>query len=165
MIIFNPKLKKSLTMTVAHEGIESSKLNFTFRIIVEGVEYGFPCEFDGSKVKVEIPPLSEVIKEIDNGEYLAKLEVNGDNKFYLKPFSENVTIKKEPKMEVLMDNPEKNESNVIEGLKIAISEFIDEDLTTIGFDVAKKTDTPLTGGDEEKKTEKKKRPSKISKFL
>jgi len=150
MLTFDVNKEKKLEMMIETQGIDPQSLEFTFRILIEGIEYGFPAQLIGNKVVVTIPPLSEVLaQKIESGDYNAKLEVNGENKYYLKPFNEQVHIKIEPKVEVTLDD----DNERIEEKKnfdLKLSSITEEDAVT-------KT--------KEKSVIKKKKESKFLKSL
>lgn len=112
------------------KGIKPQSLNFTFRIMIEGVEYGFPCKLDGNKVSVRIPPLADIVKEnLENGNYDAKLEVTGEDKYYLKPFSESIKVKIEPKVEIeIAESKEDLAQDIKEASTVIVSSIIEEDI-------------------------------------
>jgi hypothetical protein len=130
MLIFDALKEKKLEMMIETKGIKPQNLKFTFRIIIEGIEYGFPCTLIGDKVTVTIPPLSEVVYgDIHVGNYDSKLEVTGEDKYYLNPFSEKIKIKLEPEVEITMEKSiEDVEERVIENMDLKMSSIVDEDI-------------------------------------
>lgn len=58
------------------EGIDSSLLNFLFRITIDGVSYGFSGELSDGILTISIPPLRNVIHGAKNGQYGAILEAS-----------------------------------------------------------------------------------------
>lgn len=133
MLIFDALKEKKLEMMIETKGIKPQNLKFTFRIIIENIEYGFPCYLIGDKVTVTIPPLSEIIVgEIQVGNYSSKLEVTGEDKYYLKPFDEKIKIKSEPEVEITIEQSvEDKEEQVIEELDLKMSSIVDEDISKI----------------------------------
>jgi hypothetical protein len=89
--------EKELHFDVVIEGIEKSNLVFKFRLHIDDVEYGFPGTLIGEKVRVLIPPLQDVVN-VTNGMYKGKLEVMGEEKYYIMPWQDDVEIKTEPKV-------------------------------------------------------------------
>ena len=109
MITFDITKPKTLTFTTMATGIDPAQLDSTFRVTVEGIEYGFPGEKVMDKVVVKIPALTEVIKGIKPGKYTAKMEVTGQDKYYLCTFNESVNIIAVPKVTMKMEKELKNE--------------------------------------------------------
>ena len=121
-LTFDADKDKNISMMVETSGIEDkSILNFTFNITVEGVRYGFPCHLEEDRVKISIPALSSIINDVKAGKYLASLDVTGDSKCFLQPFKEEVSIIKNPKVEVI--------NNMVEEMGASISRIIDEDVS------------------------------------
>lgn len=162
MLVFDALKEKKLEMVVETKGIQPQNLKFTFRIIIEGIEYGFPCTLIGSKVSVTIPPLSEVVMgDIHVGNYNAKLEVTGEDKYYLNPFAEKVKIKLEPVVEVTLEQTkEEIEEQVVEELEMKMSSIVDEDIETKKKEKKKDEDCQVPA-----KPKKKKKTSKLSNSL
>ena len=132
MITFLASKEKKIEMMIETKGIKPQSLNFTFRIMIEGIEYGFPCTLIGDAVTVTIPPLFDVISEnIKEGEYNAKLEVTGDSKYYLKPFDDKVRLKIDPKVEITMSETNEDVEEVVEQVKMSISSLVDEDVEEV----------------------------------
>jgi hypothetical protein len=130
-LIFDIEKDKNIAMMVETSGIEDpTKLEFTFNIKVGGIKYGFPCKLKEGKVEICIPPLNTVVHgKIKSGEYEASLDVTGDKNYFLQPFNEKVTLKREPKVEVIVD-AEGIETNVKEAITASISKIIDHDKKT-----------------------------------
>ena len=130
MLVFDALKEKKLEMVIETKGIEPSNLKFVFRIIIEGIEYGFPCTLIGTKVSVVIPPLSEVVaREFNVGNYDAKLEVTGENKYYLNPFAEKIKVKLEPEVEVTLEHSEEDiEEQALDEAEVKMSSIVDEDI-------------------------------------
>jgi hypothetical protein len=126
-LTFDADKDKKISMMVETSGIEDkSILNFTFNIIVEGIKYGFSCHLEEDKVKINIPALSSIINDLKTGKYLASLDVTGDSKCFLQPFKEEISIVKNPKMNVI--------NNMVEEIGASISRIIDEDILDIVAD-------------------------------
>ena len=96
------------------EGIETRMLSSKFRIIIDGIEYGFPCKIEGDKVKISVPALDTILKESKAGVYKARLEVVGNNAF-LVPWEDEIEIKIEPKV---IATVEKSHDIVTENVKV-----------------------------------------------
>jgi hypothetical protein len=117
MLIFNADKNKKIQMAIESSGIDNDKLRFTFVIDTGSVQYGFPCQFNEGRVSIEVPPLEDVIKDLKPGTYNARLDVTGDDKYYLKPFNESIEIKQAPKIKT----SNIDESDISEEVKVAVS--------------------------------------------
>lgn len=124
MLKFEADKTKKIQMMVEATGIDSNKLKFTFVIDTGSVSYGFPCSFNEGKVEVEIPALGEVIKHLNPGTYHARLDVTGEDKYYLNPFNESIEIKQTPTIKQV---DMKVDDGLSESLKVAVSRLIEVD--------------------------------------
>lgn len=105
---------KELLFDLSVEGIDKKLLSGKFRLTIDSVEYGFPCEILNDKIKVSIPALSSVLKEGMSGTYKATLDIVGNNTF-LVPWNDVVEIKVDPKV---IAKPEPVLEQVTKDLKI-----------------------------------------------
>jgi len=121
MLIFEADKNKKIQMMVETQGISNDKLKFTFVIDTGKVQYGFPCMFNEGRVEVDIPPLQDIINNLEPGSYSARLDVTGDNKYYMNPFNESVEIKQTPSIrKVKIDD-----TDLQEKIKMAVSSLIE----------------------------------------
>ena len=90
----NSNKEKNIIFEVQLSGISSKELTGYFRMLVDGIEYGFPAEITENNISVNIPNLKNIIhRPLREGEKIkSKLEVFG-NEHYLLPWSDSVTIK------------------------------------------------------------------------
>ena len=138
-------------MAIESQGISSDKLKFTFTIDTGEVSYGFPCSFNEGRVEVDIPPLSEVIRDLKSGNYDARLDVTGDDKYYLKPFDEQIIVKLAPTIKKI----DIKDNDVQESIGIMVSQLIE-----IDDEPEEKIDDKI-----EEKEEKVDKKTGISKFF
>ena len=103
MITFKMNEEKIMFFEMMVEGLEKDQLQVKFNLLIDGVEYGFPGIVEGNKIKVTIPPLKTILKEDIHGVHTGKLRVIGDNKYYLKPFTDTIEIVIEPKITTQLD--------------------------------------------------------------
>jgi len=90
--------QKKITMELNVEGIESDKLNFTFRINGENCELGFPGKLvEENKLQIEIPPLKSA-GYIKKGTYTASLEVDDNDRYFMKPWQGEVQVESSPQV-------------------------------------------------------------------
>ena len=123
MLIFDASKNKKIQMAIESQGISSDKLKFTFTIDTGEVSYGFPCKFNEGRVDVDVPPLSEIIKDLKSGSYQARLDVTGDDKYYLKPFDEQVVVKLQPTIKKI----DIQDNDVQESIGVLVSNMIEID--------------------------------------
>lgn len=77
------------------EGTDVDDLKAKVVVTIDGVDYGFLSEVDGSKIKAEIPPLNGFVREENlRGvkKASARLDVIAGNKTYFTPWSDNLTL-------------------------------------------------------------------------
>jgi len=119
---------KILLFDVTTEGIDSSNLEFWFRIHCNEITYSFKGELiDKNKVKVKIPPLTEMInpKYLDfNKVYRANLETIGEGKYTIIPWEGDIKIESAPKIGVKLENVQ--EESRIPDVKTHVNNTIDE---------------------------------------
>lgn len=146
MIKIDPNKTKILKFKVNVEGIDPQVLEYNLRLSDGNIDYGFKGNNKNGDISFTIPPLKEVISS-SNIKTLKeiKLEVNDkNNKYYLKPFEDEVKIEEELKVEAKLYK----DNTVREDRELKVSASISEEK------------------DEEKKIEnKQKKTTKLGKFL
>ncbi len=146
-IIFETNKPKSLSMVVEVKNVNNDDLQYTFNILVDGIQYGFPCVLLENTIQIEIPPLETVISGLKDGDYQVFVDVIGENKFHIRPYKETVTIKSEPSVEVIVSDS--GNDNVSENVSVLVSALM--------VDETKET--------KERKKEKKKETTILSKMF
>ena len=99
MIKIDPNKKKNLSFSVNVEGIEPQLLEYNLRLSSGNIDYGFKGQNNNGEISFSLPPLKEVVNQ-DNISNIStiKLEVHDkNNKYYLKPFEDQVKIDKQLK--------------------------------------------------------------------
>jgi hypothetical protein len=94
MLKINTTQPKELTFEVQIGGVvDYDQVTSFFRIVIEDIEYGFPCKVMRDSIKVTLPPLNKVIgKRIKEGdEANIKLEVIADGHF-LAPWQDRAKL-------------------------------------------------------------------------
>ena len=114
MLRLSANKEKELTFEVQIGGVNDfDQIESFFRIVFEGIEYGFPCKVTSEAIQVNLPPLNKVIaKRIREGDEVdIKLEVVVDGN-YLIPWrdraklSNPLVIEAKIKDKSFVDNPE-----------------------------------------------------------
>ena len=94
MLRLSANEKRQLTFEVQIGGVSDfDKIESFFRIVFEGVEYGFPCKVTSEAIQVDLPPLNKVIaRRIREGDEVEiKLEVIVDG-HYLLPWTDRAKL-------------------------------------------------------------------------
>ena len=94
MLRLSANEEKQLTFEVQIGGVSDfDKIESFFRIVFEGVEYGFPCKVTSEAIQVDLPPLNKVIaRRIREGDEVEiKLEVIADG-HYLLPWTDRAKL-------------------------------------------------------------------------
>ena len=152
MLKLNVNEKKKLKFNIRVSGVEPNDLQGSMRIMIEGVEYGFPIMVEGGDVVVSIKPFSTISgREFKDGEIFdAQLDIiAGDT--YLKPWTDKVTIENPLKVEATLSGVEEVSETKMPSINISAIE--EED------DIEEECDTP------KKKKEKKKKKTRFGKML
>lgn len=126
MIKIDPNKKKTLNFSVNVEGIDPQLLEYNLRLSSGNVDYGFKGTNNNGEISFSLPPLKEVVNSsnIENINSI-KLEVHDrNNKYYLKPFEDNVKIDKQLKVEATLSE----EKSVSEENKFKVDASIKEDV-------------------------------------
>jgi len=154
MIKFNPNKSKKMNMTLEAVGVDNKKINFEFIIEIQNIKYSFPVRSNGLRLNIDVPKLSEIIKDIiPNGEYKALIEAKIATEnlkgYYVRPWEENILIESDPEINVKLseDLDEKEEIILTVSKPVIVEENSEE----------KKIDEYI----EEKKIEEKKENSKF----
>lgn len=111
MIEITNTQEKNITFEAAISGINSQDLNGYFRIIVDGVEYGFKAKISENIIEVSIPRLKTIThRQLRESETLqAKLDVYG-NGYYSTPWEGEIKIKNEVMVEAkIVENKNKKD--------------------------------------------------------
>lgn len=146
MLIFNRDKKKNLSFSVDLEGIDKTMLEYYIRLSSDTTDYGFKGYEKDGVLEFTIPALGDIIKESEISKLKSiKVEVHDkENRYYLKPFDENIKIEDSPK--VVADIKESIDIKKDMKVKIGKVEDIDESV-------------------DEKVIEKSKKNTKFGKFL
>jgi len=97
---------KRLIFEANTEGISKEKLRFFFRIYEGNISHGFEGKLtEDGNVEVIIPILNEIGFKIDpDGMYRGKLEVIGEDKFYIESWEDEIQFENPPKVKVSLES-------------------------------------------------------------
>lgn len=93
-MIINIDETKKISFDINVQGAQYDDIKGALRIKMDGIEFGFPVEVNEGTVSVTIPPLNELLKNLDDGDtYKAKLEMVVSDQ-YIVPWEDDITIEK-----------------------------------------------------------------------
>jgi len=103
MINLNINEKKSLQFDVSVSGVEMKDLRGSMKLVMNEVHYGFPIIILDGKIVVEIPALSDFLKEeaLNEKTVDAKLEIIANDTF-LVPWEDQIVLESPVKVEAVM---------------------------------------------------------------
>ena len=154
MIKFDPNKNKNISFNINVQGIDPSMLEYNLRLSNGQVDYGFKGDNRNGEIQFNIPALNEIVgSDVLYELNTVKLEVHDkNNKYYLKPFQDEIKIKEDVKVEV-----ENLEEKSEEGSE---SEFtVDASLNETQDNI------PSPQDKKETVSEKNKKQTKFGKFL
>ena len=105
MINLNINEKKSLQFDVSVSGVDMDSLKGSMKIVMEGIEYGFPIKVIDGKIVVNIPPLTTFLKEdmLKNQTLNATLEIIADDT-YLVPWEDQILLESPVRVEAVVSD-------------------------------------------------------------
>jgi len=120
MIIFNRDKEKKITFKMDLSGIERSMLEYHIRLSSNTADYGFKGVEKNGLLEFTIPALSGILKESEIRNLKSvKIEVNDkENKYYLKPFNDDMKFEVLPSANVVLDLEEDTKKAITVDLKI-----------------------------------------------
>ena len=125
MLTINSNEKKKLKFGISVAGVQARDLHGALRLTVEGVEYGFPVQIVEGNIEVEIPPLKNLLREVDNDRrYDVKLELIA-NDTYIVPWTDTARINTPISVEVSKNVYEEDEK--VNEVKIGVTK-VDEEI-------------------------------------
>ena len=108
---FDSSKSKKLEFSVKVEDTSMKEVDFFYRVVIEGVEYGFKGKAGNGNVSFQIPALESLIKGSDNKKtYSARLDTVAEGKHFDTPYTEKISIKKNPKVNIKESEEIVNES-------------------------------------------------------
>jgi len=123
MIDLKVNESKKFNFQLLVSGIQANDLKGSMKLIIEGIEYGFPIKlFDGSVV-VELPPLDKITKaELTEGQSLpVSLEIIANDTLII-PWEDSFKVIRPAKVETSMVNIKE----VIDEVKISLINIKEE---------------------------------------
>lgn len=126
MISINVNESKKLRFKISLSGVQPQDLKGSMRIVVEGMEYGFPIKIDGGDIVVELSPISKINNTLKDGSLLdAKLELIAADT-YLVPWSDRIRVENPIKVEAKIEDIVEEVSDLISKVDISVSSVTEE---------------------------------------
>ena len=116
---FKSNTKKLLKFALEAKNVNLNEMNYTFRVHVNGVEYGFKGDIDKENgiVEFNIPPLNTILTEQYNtGNYTARLDVVMED--YYKSLWKGDVLIEAPK-KIVIESTEDNDDKPNHDIKLA----------------------------------------------
>ena len=122
MITINAKNIETLRFKVAVAYVDIASLKARFIMAGDSIEYGLPATINDAELKVNLPPLSNVVKELKNNQkFDCRLEVIA-NDTLLVPYADTVLIKIPVEIKAKLKNQKTNETIYLDKLDKIINE-------------------------------------------
>ena len=164
MIKFDLDRSKIIKTKIRTQHVTEGNIDFVFRLIIEGVEYGFKGTLTDGHVVFRIPPLREYVEDMVNAdnEYPVRIETVANQRFFQRPWTDSAKFTSMPKLEleeVNTDDDLDEEQGV--GVSVESVEEKDEDIVK----KFKDAEAEVLKEKEQRKShsEKEKAPSRKSK--
>jgi hypothetical protein len=125
MLELNTDKERIIEFEASLSGISPNDLSGHFRILVDGIEYGFPVNISESSIVASIPSLKNIVhRTLREGEtFKSRLDVIGDD-HYLNPWSGEIKVKSSIMVEAKLVNTESKKEKPL--LKASIKPVITE---------------------------------------
>lgn len=114
---------KTLEFEMDTNGCSWKELKGFFRIILDGIEYGFPVDLTKETIKVDIPVINEVLNERaksllhESKVVEARLDLIANNEAYISPWSGKIDIEIPISVNI---TEEKSEENKFKHKKVTV---------------------------------------------
>lgn len=170
MIKFDLDKPKAIRTKIRTQHVDEENVEFLFRLVIEGVEYGFRGMLsDDGTVIFKIPPLREYIEDIvsfDN-EYPVRIETIANQRFFQRPWTDSARFTSIPKLE-LEEVKQDDDFAEEKGMGVSV-ESVETDDIVDRFKKAKREVLKEKEDKKEARSEDKKTPGlkskKFSKFM
>lgn len=136
MINMNINETKGLKFGTAISGVQMRDIQATMRILIEGIEFGFPTEVLDDKIICKIPPLFDIVKtDLKEGQIVkARLDVKIADTI-LQPWADSIKLITPVTVEATITE----EEDIKKEIKPTITTEVIEDIDIkIGKKVSKK---------------------------
>ncbi len=101
MMTFDLDKSKIIKTKIRVQNVDEQNVDFIFRLMVDGVEYGFKGLMENGIVMFKIPALRDIVGDIGlNEEYPISIESIAGDRFYQRPWTDTAKFKSVPKLEL-----------------------------------------------------------------
>jgi hypothetical protein len=128
---FDLDKSKIIKTKIRVQNVDEHNVDFIFRLMIEGVEYGFKGLMENGIVLFKIPALRDIVGDVSiNEEYPISIESIAGDRFYQKPWTDTAKFKSVPKLELEAVVDEEG----VEEQKVTVTEIEESD----GDDIVKR---------------------------
>ena len=161
MMTFDLDRPKVIRTKIKVQNADEHNIDFSFRLIVEGVEYGFKGELtEDSAVVFNIPALRDVVGNVSiQSEYPIRIETVAGERFFQRAWTDSAKFKEVPKLELEEVQEDLEEERVSGVSVISIEEDPVEKFKKAAKEVLKEKEVKDPELDIDKKSKK------FSKFM
>jgi hypothetical protein len=162
MIKFDLDKPKAIKTKIRTQHVDEENVDFLFKLVIEGVEYGFRGTLtEDDTVVFKIPPLREFINNVDlDSEYPVKIETIANDRFFQRPWTDSARFISAPKLELeevtTDDDLAEEQGEGVSVESVEVQDIVDK------FKKAKK-EVLKEKGQKESRPEDKKAPGRKSK--
>jgi hypothetical protein len=122
---------KVIKTKIRVQNVDEHNVDFIFRMMVDGVEYGFNGLMENGIVFFKIPALRDIIGDVSvNEEYPIRIDSVAGDRFYQSPWQDTAKFKSVPKLELEAVVDEEG----VEEQKVTVTEIEESD----GDDIVKR---------------------------
>lgn len=161
---FDLDVPKVVRTKIRVQNVDEHNIDFIFRLIIEGVEYGFKGELtEDNAVIFNIPALRDVVGDINTqSEYPIKIETVAGERYYQRAWTDSAKFKDVPKLELEEvkeeEGLEEDRESGVSVISVEVDDVVDK-FKKAAKEVLKEKDVKKEEPDDKKKSEK------FSKFM
>lgn len=133
MIKFDLDKPKAIKTRIRTQHVDEQNVDFVFRFIIEGIEYGFRGMLDdGGTVVFKIPPLREYVEDNVNfeSEYPVRIETVANDRFFQRPWTDSAKFTSMPKLELEEVKEDTDDLDEEQGVGVSVESVEVDDIVT-----------------------------------
>ena len=101
MMTFDLDKSKIIKTKIRVQNVDEHNVDFVFRLMIDGVEYGFKGLMENEIVFFKIPALRDIVGDVSlNEEYPIRIDSIAGDRFYQSPWQDTAKFKSVPKLEL-----------------------------------------------------------------
>ena len=101
MMTFDLDKSKLIKTKIKVQNVDEHNVDFIFRLMINGVEYGFNGLMENEIVFFKIPALRDIVGDVSiNEEYPIRIDSIAGDRFYQSPWQDTAKFKSVPKLEL-----------------------------------------------------------------